>query len=324
MRVTEHTNFDLVRENVRRSKERMEGLQRQNATLKKLNAPSDDPIGAAKVLEIRTDRVNNDQFINNARLAETFLSNTDQALSELSDLVVRAKEIAIGQSSGASANDDTRKGLSEEVKQLFLQAVSTGNRRIGERYLFGGYKVHQPPIDQDGNFRGDSGKMMVEVSNGVFIPMNVSGTEVLGVRETPTTPEGQSAGGPNRSLALDESTAGTGEEVGSNVFEELQRLRISLLTGDIEAVRGTLEGLDEVHSQLVAARAMVGSRLQGLQTSVQSLERQNLTQANLSSAYEDADMAQVVSDLAKEETIFRSSLTSSQKLIQPTLMEFLR
>jgi len=39
---------------------------------------------------------------------------------------------------------------------------------------------------------------------------------------------------------------------------------------------------------------------------------------------EDADMAQVMSDLAREETIFRGALASSQKLMQPTLLDFLK
>src|SRR5215207_1189469 len=119
MRVTEHTNFETVRGSIARSKGRMEDLQKQSATLKKLNAPSDDPIGASKVLEIRTDKVNNDQFQMNVKMAETFLTNTDHALGELADLVVRAKEIAIGQSSGASSNDETRLGVAEEIAQLF-------------------------------------------------------------------------------------------------------------------------------------------------------------------------------------------------------------
>src|SRR5690349_7870201 len=128
MRVTENTNFETIRESIRRSKERMENLQTQNATLKKLNTPSDDPVGAAKVLEVRTDKVNNDQFQMNAKLAETFLNNSDHALSELSEIVARAKEIALGQSSGASANDDTRLGVVEEVTQLYQQAVAAANR----------------------------------------------------------------------------------------------------------------------------------------------------------------------------------------------------
>src|SRR5689334_12360591 len=106
MRVTENTNFEAVKDSIRRSKERMEGLQHQTATLRKLNHPSDDPVGAAKVLELRTDKVNQDQFQANARLAESFLNTQDQAISELVDVVLRAKEIALNQSSAASTNEE--------------------------------------------------------------------------------------------------------------------------------------------------------------------------------------------------------------------------
>src|SRR4051812_11622870 len=137
MRVTEHTNFDTVRDSIRRVKGRMENLQTQSATLKKLNTPSDDPVGASKVLEVRTDKVNNEQFQINSRLAEAFLNNSDHALAELVEVVNRAKEIAIGQASGASSTEETRIGIVEEVSQLFQQAVAAANRRIGDRYLFG-------------------------------------------------------------------------------------------------------------------------------------------------------------------------------------------
>src|SRR3954464_4130218 len=114
MRVTDNSTYGVVRDSIQRSRERMENLQGQSATLKKLNTPSDDPIGAAKVLEIRTEKVNNEQYQMNAKMAESFLSNTDQALSEMTDIIGRAKEIAINQSSGASSNEDTRLGVAEE------------------------------------------------------------------------------------------------------------------------------------------------------------------------------------------------------------------
>jgi flagellar hook-associated protein 3 FlgL len=110
MRVTDGTNYGVVRDSLTRSRGRMENLQMENATLKKLNRPSDDPVGSAKVLEVRTDKVNNEQFQNNARLAEAFLDNTDHALEDLSEIVMRAKEIAIGQSSNASSTPQSRYG----------------------------------------------------------------------------------------------------------------------------------------------------------------------------------------------------------------------
>src|SRR5688500_3605162 len=100
MRVTENTNFDLIRSSINRSRERMQDYQQQTSTLRKLNTPSDDPVGSAKVMELRTDKINNDQYQMNSKQAETFLINSDHALSELSEILVRAKEIAINQSSG--------------------------------------------------------------------------------------------------------------------------------------------------------------------------------------------------------------------------------
>ncbi len=319
MRVTEGTNFNLIRDNIQRSRGRMEKLQGQTATLKKLNTPSDDPVGAAKVLEVRTEKVNNDQYQMNAKMAQTFLNNSDHALSELSEILVRAKEIALSQSSGASSNDDTRIGVAEEVTQLFKQAVAAGNRRIGDRFLFGGYKTTTPPIDPEGKYVGDDGQMMVEIGNDVFISVNVPGFEAFNTNPK-RTPD---LNGPY----MHNRTPASKDEAGPenvNVFDELQTLRINLLTGNIEGIRNTLERFDQAHSNLVAMRARVGSRIQGIQSTELSIDRHNLTNAALTSQLEDADMAQVVSDLAKEETVFKSSLASSQKLIQPTLMDFLK
>ena len=84
MRVTDSTNYGVVRDSITRSRGRMENLQMETATMKKLNRPSDDPVGSAKVLEVRTDKVNNEQFQTNAKLAQAFLDNTDHALEDLS------------------------------------------------------------------------------------------------------------------------------------------------------------------------------------------------------------------------------------------------
>jgi flagellar hook-associated protein 3 FlgL len=179
MRISDNQNYDTLRNNIFRSKERMDNLQSEASTMKKLNTPSDDPVSAAKVLEVRTEKMNNDQYQTNAKLAESFLTNSEQALTELSDIIVRAKEIAISQSSGASANSDTRLGVAEEVTQLYNQAVAAGNRRIGDRYLFGGYKTQNPPIDPSGRYQGDNGQTMVEIAKDVFLSMNVTGLEAF-------------------------------------------------------------------------------------------------------------------------------------------------
>jgi len=298
----------------------------QSATLKKLNTPSDDPVGAGKVLEIRTDKVNNEQFLMNAKMAESLLENTDHALSELADIVVRAKEIAVGQASGASSNENTRLGIAEEVTQLYQSAIAAANRRIGDRYLLGGFKTDRPPVDVDGRYVGDDGQAMVEIARDVYLSSSIPGIDAFNTKPK-ASPDAKDLYGPlgtSRAPASAVEGEEIQEEENVNVFDELQALRIGLLTGDLESIRNTLERFDDIHGHLVATRAKIGSRLHGLQSTANSLERHTLTNAQLNSQLEDADMAQVVSDLAKEETIFKSALQSSSRLIQPTLLDFLK
>lgn len=325
MRVSDNSNFGVVRDSLNRSRSRLENLQTQNSTLKKLNKPSDDPVGSAKVLEVRTDKVNNDQFQANARLAQAFLENTDAALDDLSEILMRAKEIAIGQSSSASSTPETRLGVAEEVNQLFQRSIATANRRIGDRFLFGGYKTSEMPVDADGNYRGDQGEMMLEIGREVFIGMNIPGVQIFNTNHKvssdlrnlePSAPEA------NRVLASEKEGGDDFQNV--NYFDELKTLRIGLLTGDQATIRGTLERFDELLGKVVATRSKIGTRIQGIQGNIGTMERHNITNAQLTSTIEDADMTQIVSDLAKEETIFKSSLASSKHLIQPTLLEFLR
>ena len=323
MRVTQNTNFETLRDNMQNSKGRLEKLQTQASTLKKLNTPSDDPIGSAKVLEMRTEKLNNEQFANNAKLAQSFLNNSDHALEELSEIVLRAKEIAVGQSSGASSNESTRLGVAEEVEQLYQQALVAANRRIGDRYIFGGYKTDKPPVDGEGRYQGDNGQQMVEIARDVFVGMNVPGHQVFN-----TKPQfSADARGIEMKLGRGPASVEGEENAPSqniNVFNELQGLRISLLTGDLEGIRTKLDTLDQLHGSIVANRAKVGSRVKGLDSAYESMERHNVTHAELTSHLEDADMAKVMNDLAKEETVFKTVLQTGQKLVSPTLMDFLK
>jgi len=323
-------NFELSRGTLNRARGKMNKLQEQASSTRRLLTPSDDPVGAAKVLEIRTDRVNNDQFLMNARMAETFLNNTEGAVSEMSEIVMRAKEIALGQSSGASATPQTRVAVAQEVTQLYQQAIAAANRRVGERYLLGGYKTTQPPFEANGQYRGDDGQILVEINKDVFLGMNVPGLDAVNTRPdalrrspAPAEPEQQTLLGGRSPASLGQEFLGSRPQ-NVNLFDELQALRTGLLAGDDDAIRNTLDRFDDLQGKLVSVRAMLGSRVQGINNATQSIERMNVTNAGLSSSLEDADMAQVMSDLAREETVFRGALASSNKLIQPTLLDFLK
>ena len=327
MRVTQNSSFEAVNNSISRTKERMEKLQIESGSMRKVNRPSDDPIGTAKILDIRTDKVNTEQYQTNAKLAETQLQLTDHALSEMGDILARAKEIGLQQASGASSTGETRIAVAEEVKQLYEQAVAVGNRRVGDRYLFAGFKTKNPPIATDGKYKGDLGQIMVEIGRGVFLTTNIHGAEAFNT-DYKSSQEGRDLkDSPSRSPAVLEDEdiyENFGKSENINAFSELQNMRIALMTGDIDGIRSNLERLDDIHTHVLAIRAKLSSRVQGLGNMMNSLDRASLTNAKLTSDLEDADMAQVMSDLAKEEIVFRSALGTSHKLIQPTLLDFLK
>lgn len=332
MRVSDNTSVGSVSEALRRTRSKMEKLQAQNASQKRLLAPSDDPAANTKIMDIRTQATINSQFESNAELAKNRLQATDQALNELYDVFVRAKEIALSQSSDASASPDSRLGVAQEVAALYKQLIAVANRRVGQHYIFGGFKTLNPPYSTDGQYKGDAGEIPIEVHKDVFVSVNIPGPQVFEVKKF--KPEDQSRAlasieNPDAMAAPDKGTTHAGRGQGQpietvNVFHELDQLRVGLLTNDTVTIRDTLERLDDVIKNVITVRTKVSSRVSGIDGTISSNQRIDSSNAELATQLEDADYAELWSNLAREETVLRSSLSAAQKLIQPTLLEFLR
>lgn len=333
MRVSENTSAGSVGEALKRTRGHMEKLQIQNATQKKLLVPSDDPAANSKIMDIRTQTTVNAQFTNNAALAKNRLAMTDSALGELYELFVRAKEIAINQSSAASASEDSRLGVAQEVSALYRQLLSIANRRVGEHYIFGGFKTLTSPYAADGTFKGDDGQIPVEIQKDNFIAINIPGSQVFEIKKYAKGEAGRGPAAVDRinpglpgdgqsKLPIENQAAAPTETI--NVFHELDALRVGLLTNDTVTIRDTMERFDEIIKNTITTRAKISSRVSGIDVATSATEKMDTHNAELSTQLEDADYAELWSNLAKEETVMRSSLHAAQKLIQPTLLEFLR
>src|SRR3989338_4158449 len=133
MRVTENSVRNTVQDTLQSSRQRMDKLQRQNATLKRINKPSDDAIGNLKLMKIRDDILNNDQFGKNSALARNYLNYTDQALNETLGHVSRAKERSVQMASSAANGADSRAMVAEEIRSMKSKLTAIAKKRLGER-----------------------------------------------------------------------------------------------------------------------------------------------------------------------------------------------
>ncbi len=179
MRIADKMNYDQVNSSIAKNRSEMTNLQNQASTQKRVTKPSDDPVAASRVLSSKTEQRGVDQFIKNMNYAKSFLDFSESALGELSEVMMRAKELAISQSDDAAASSTSRRIVATEVGQLFDQAVQIGNRKLGERYIFGGYKTNEPPFDIDGLYHGDRGEMKIHIDKDSFLSMNMPGNVVF-------------------------------------------------------------------------------------------------------------------------------------------------
>jgi flagellar hook-associated protein 3 FlgL len=351
MRVSNNMNYDQVKGNISKNRTEMSDLQNQAASMKRIVKPSDDPIGTARMLGIRTDKVGTEQFIKNLDMSKSFLNYTDSALGELTDIISRGKELAVGQANDPSSNAVTRMAVSAEVDQLFNQAVNVGNRKFGERFIFGGYKTDHSPFDHTGKYLGDSGSIQIETNKGIYTSINIPGDKVFHGRDdvltnvpedrrgstTPNYPvpkveqdpdvqvRGPASVQERRKIEGDEKIKDAHEDPsGENIFQTLRALSNGLKANDTVAVQETLERLDSALEQVVLLRSQVGSRSASLENTAEGLGKAKIEDSALLSSIEDADAFEVFTDITKNENTLKATLQTSGKLIQPSLLDFLR
>lgn len=352
MRIADKMNFDQVNANLGKNRAEMADLQNQAATQKRVTKPSDDPLAATRVLQTRTEIASGKQFLKSIAQAKNFLEYSDQSLGELTDVLVRAKELAINQSSDASASAETRNVAGTEIRQLFNQAVQVGNRKQGDRFLFGGFKTTKAPFDDHGNYKGDSGEMKITVNKEAKIAMNMPGDRIFLGRSVqaphvagpapsedeetiltnsrgPASIEARTLGPAlERNLAKNDVPTPEIPEnwktKGTNVFKVLSDLETSLKTNDKAGIQDSLDRLDEALSQVVIARSELGSRASTLTSATDSLQKGQVDAKTLASNLEDVDTFELVSDINKTESTLKATLATSGKLIQPSLLDFLR
>jgi flagellar hook-associated protein 3 FlgL len=327
-RVSENSSVHAVNYAVGRTKGKVEDLQMKGSTLKRITKPSDDPIGNVELLALRSQNVDSVQYMRNLNFAQTQLSLAETVVEEITDILVKAKELAVGQASSIYSAD-VREGVAKEIHQLRQQALGLANKRVGNRYLFAGQSILTRPFDQDGKFQGDNNKIHIEVNKDVFIPINITGGELffskskgpidraqlelkMGYDEAPQT------------LNREPAASAPSEEVRSSVFDELRALENALLTNNPVIVQSLLERLDDSIDRSVAFRTQLGALANSVSNAEGNIEKTKLLNEAHKSKIEDADVTEVFSNLQKEQNILKATYRASSNLMNTSLMDFIK
>jgi flagellar hook-associated protein 3 FlgL len=335
-RVSENSSTAALKYTLNKTKAKVEDLQLKGSTLKQITKPSDNPVSNVEAMALTSATNDNVQYLKNSDFALLNLSVTEKSLEELTDIMVKAKEIAIAQSSDFF-NADVRKNVANEVQQLYNQTLAIANKKVGLKHIFGGTNTLTVPFDSEGKYKGDKGHITLEISRNFFVPTNLTGEEIFyssdesGKVENPLEGFDQFKNNPtgdlNRDLA---STTEDGEVVPTefksrdNIFAQLQALTSALESNDAGMIQGLLEKFDNSVSRLVTLRTRIGSITNSVESSKTVLSSENIDHASRRSALVDADVADLFSDINKQQAILKTTYQATQGLMNQTLMDFLR
>jgi flagellar hook-associated protein 3 FlgL len=181
MRVTQQLISTQVKDGLQQAYRRMAQAQEQVTTGRRINHISDDPIGATRVLALRTFESSLDQFTRNINNTMPSLEMTDNSLGNVVASLTRAKELAL-----AMVNDTNtaveRQAVAKEIHQILLQTVSDGNTNVDNRFIFGGFKNGTAPFTQAAGvvtYLGDNNDILIQTDASSTLPINLAGNKVF-------------------------------------------------------------------------------------------------------------------------------------------------
>ena len=152
MRVTEVTKRDRVVDNMQKTSGKLQDIQIQMASGRRLNKTSDDPIGAARSQDIVTTISSQKQLLQNIDDNIAWLQRSELEIGHINEVLGQIRTLAISQA-GSDSNEESRQMVAREFSIARKILFDSGNAREGKLYLFSGIKSLSPALKKNGIFQ---------------------------------------------------------------------------------------------------------------------------------------------------------------------------
>ena len=308
MRITNNMITSNFLTGLNKSLQRQNTIQEQLTDGKAIHRPSDDPVKAMRSLRFSANLAQNEQYSQNAQDASSWMDTTDGAMSDLSSIMIRVKELVVQAANGTNSPADIN-AAGKEVDGLIDQVVQIGNSKIGDRYIFAGQQdkiqpfsrtvTAGPPPSDVITYAGDNNKISMPLQPGAVNPsrdsINLTGDDVFGP--------------------------------GQKLLNDLVEIKNQLTSAnpDTNWLSNTgLSNVDADHSQLLQAQTDLGSRMSMYNLAQTLLDKNNTTITGDLSANDDVDVAKAIIEFKTSETAYNAALSVGARIMPPSLVDFLK
>jgi flagellar hook-associated protein 3 FlgL len=296
-RITQRSVSNTMMSGLQSNLGRLQNLQEQLSSGKQVSRPSDSPVKTVEALQFRSTIRRTEQYVRNADDGLAQLGAADAALTDGLALTRRVRDLVLtGMNDTLGA--EGRAALASEIDALRDGLVGVANTRYLDRPVFGGNTSAPDAFTAAGSYAGDDGSVVRTVGAGVQVPVNVTGEAVFGANGDP-----------------------------DQLFRVLDGLSATLRAGGApmhDQLRSGLVSLDKGIDRVIASLGDIGARTNRLDTVKAAAEGSLISLANSLSEVEDIDLPKTIVDLQLQEVAYKAALGATARVVQPSLLDFLR
>ncbi|HEY8285521.1 MAG TPA: flagellar hook-associated protein FlgL [Chloroflexota bacterium] len=295
MRISEQQVADLRNFEVNSAYDQLIQAQTTLSSGRQINAPSDNPAGTGTALSLQDELAQNTAFTSTANDTESWMQTTTNALNGVNDALLAVRTLGV-QGANGTLTADERTALANQVGQLIQQGAQSANATYNGQYVLSGQKTLTVPFTTATSgglttvaYQGDSVPISRELSSGLVSQVSIPGSNALPA-----------------------------------VFGAMSQLQADLLGGDSATISGDLATIDKAQGGLLLAQTTAGA-ITNRVTAVQgSLQSQHTTLTAQWSGIVDANFAQASVTFNQRLATYQASLTAAGKVVQSSLMDFLK
>ncbi|MFS0783690.1 flagellar hook-associated protein FlgL [Bacillus sp. 1P06AnD] len=298
MRVTQSMISNNTLRHISESYSKLAQLQEQTQTGKKFSKPSDNPVAAMRAMGYRTDLNNIKQYQQNIGEVKTWVDSTDDALNQGVLALQKIRELTV-QASNGSMEESQRSYVATEIEQLQEQLRNVYDTQIGGKYIFNGTNTTVPPSSVNPDTDPDqlnTDKINLEVFSGITLPLNTPGKDIFGDV--------------------------TSKDSNSSITSLINTLKDP--NASETDISNHLSKLDQQIDKFLTARSNVGAKQNRVDMMSDRLDTQEVTSTQILSDNENIELEEAIMNLTMQESVHRVALSVGAKIMQPTLMDFLR
>lgn len=289
-------------------------LQERLTTGKVITKPSDDPAGTVDAMRLRSDQRATAQQARNAADGDSWLTTVDSALGDALTQLRRARDLTVQGANTGSQGPSSRSAIASELRATADSLLEVANTTYLGRSVFAGTSTQAAFTQNEAGtvtYTGRPGaEVLRQVSDTTKVRVDSPGSEVFGVDVVDADGE----------LVRDPAT---GQPAGMSVFSLLREAAAKVEAGDPDVGRFLTE-IDTRMNAFLGEVGSVGTRHKQVLQAQDALETREIALTNQLSSVEDADLAKTIVDLQLQEVGYQAALGATSRVLQPSLLDFLR